>query len=280
MKNVRLVHQNESIDYQKILFERPISRLHTKHIGLVVGKNVNLSKLNKIHRIITDFKYDQHIIADNAIKPLGIPAELFLSMLNKKSVTFQNTDIALDILDNCNYSIVGLGYDGSSKIHLFIEKIIESSNTTLILYPKCVELFKTTPDILATRERDILVCNFDSLNKMIKYLKISSGFNANPSVLNIASALTDISNRLKINIIYYHDNQAIFSEYLRPDIVGVINFDIKLIRQYMNELITIFICLLCDARGEDDDTIKRFLTAGYLLKIYINNYAEFKKQLS
>jgi len=121
MSDIELVHQDDTIDYKKILFERPISRLHVKHIGIVVGKNVNLLKLNKMHKIVADFKYDQHIIADNVTKSLGIPAELFLSPQNKKSVGFQNPDTALDILSNCNYSIVGLGFDGSSKMQLFID---------------------------------------------------------------------------------------------------------------------------------------------------------------
>lgn len=56
MSDIELVHQDDTIDYKKILFERPISRLHVKHIGIVVGKNVNLLKLNKMHKIVADFK--------------------------------------------------------------------------------------------------------------------------------------------------------------------------------------------------------------------------------
>lgn len=280
MSDIELVHQDDTIDYKKILFERPISRLHVKHIGIVVGKNVNLLKLNKMHKIVADFKYDQHIIADNVTKSLGIPAELFLSPQNKKSVGFQNTDTALDILSNCNYSIVGLGFDGSSKMQLFIEKVIESSSTILVLYPKCIELFKTSQDILNNREDDIIFCNFDSLKKMITYLRINENFNANHSVLSIASILAKISGRLKCNIVYYNDSQIIFSSFVDPNLAGIINFDNKYIAQFMNEFIAIFICLLCDSRNQNEDVMVRFLTAGYLLKIYIDSYSEFKLQLS
>lgn len=280
MNDIKLVHQDDKVDYKKILFERPISKLYTKHIGIVVDKDVNLLKLNKLHKIIAEFKYDQHIITDNTTKSLGIPAELFLSPQNKKSIYFQNTDIALDILSNCNYSIVGVGFDGSSKMQLFIEKTIESSNTVLVLYPKCVELFKTSQDILNGREDDVIFCNLNSLKKMIKYLKINDNFSTNYSVLNIASILANISTRLKCNIVYYNDCQILFSSFVDPCLVGIINFDIKFINRFMNEFVAIFVCLLCDSRNEKEDIMVRFLTAGYLLKIYINSYSEFKLQLS
>ena len=280
MNDIKLVHQDDTIDYKTILFERPISRLYAKHIGTVVGKDVNLLNLNKLHRIIADFKYDQHIIADNATKSLGIPAELFLLPQNKKSIAFQNTDTALDVLSNCNYSIVGLGFDGSSKMQLFIEKMIESSNTVLVMYPKCVEIFKTSQDILNDRESDVIFCNLDSLKKMIKYLKMNDNFSTNYSVLNVARILSDISTKLKCNIVYYNDNQILLSNFLEPSLVGIINFDTKYTNRFMNEFVAIFVCLLCDSRNKKEDVVVRFLTAGYLLKIYIDSYSEFKLQLS
>ena len=280
MNDIKLVHQDDTIDYKTILFERPISRLHAKHIGIVVGKDVNLLNLNKLHKVITDFKYDQHIIADNTTKSLGIPAELFLSSQNKKSIAFQNTDTALDILSNCNYSIVGLGFDGSSKMQLFIEKMIEYSNTALVMYPKCIEIFKTSQDILNDREDDVIFCNLDSLKKMIKYLRIDNNFSTNYSVMSIASILADISKRLKCNIVFYNDNQILFSNFIESSLVGIINFDTKYINRFMNEFVAIFVCLLCDSRNKKEDVMVRFLTAGYLLKIYIDSYSEFKLQLS
>jgi len=148
------------------------------------------------------------------------------------------------------------------------------------LYPKCIELFKTSQDILNNREDDIIFCNFDSLKKMITYLRINENFNANHSVLSIASILAKISGRLKCNIVYYNDSQIIFSSFVDPNLAGIINFDNKYIAQFMNEFIAIFICLLCDSRNQNEDVMVRFLTAGYLLKIYIDSYSEFKLQLS
>lgn len=115
---------------------------------------------------------------------------------------------------------------------------------------------------------------------MIKYLRIDNNFSTNYSVLSIASILADISKRLKCNIVFYNDNQILFSNFIESSLVGIINFDTKYINRFMNEFVAIFVCLLCDSRNKKEDVMVRFLTAGYLLKIYIDSYSEFKLQLS
>lgn len=122
MTKVELIHQDDLIDYQKILFERPINRLHAKHIGIIACRNINLSKLSKIHQIINEFRYDMYIVSEPEIKELGVPSDIYLATHNKNSVVYSNSDDAIDILNYCNYSIIGMGFAGNSKMRLLSKK--------------------------------------------------------------------------------------------------------------------------------------------------------------
>ncbi len=279
MYNIKLTIQDDSIDYQKILFERPISRLHTKHIGVIASRNIKISKLNNIYNIVNDFKHQIHVIAEPEIKQLGIPADLYLSSPNKKSVAYSNTDIAIEILNSCNFSILGIGYDQNSKMQLLLEEIFKSAHTSLAIYPKCLDMLKTSMEILQNREGEILLCNTDSITKLIKYLGLDIHINTGLSITKTAEILAVLAHNIRSNIVYFQKDQIIMADYLTPGSIGVINLDHQTATLPSEIFVAIFTSLLCDISDTQSDMMLRFLTSGYLLKKYLFDYNNFKSAL-
>lgn len=275
----KLIHQDDSIDYQKILFERPISRLQAKQIGVIAGRNTNIRELNKIYQIISDFKYNTHIIAEAELKRFGVPADVVLASQNKKSVAYTNTDDAIDVINDCNYSIIGLGFDGNSKMQLMLEKTIGSTLSTLLIYQECFSLFKTSPNILKERIDDILIFDYVGLTKMIKNLNIDVGPASDESILNICSVLTVLAKLQRSHIVYLKNNQIIIVNHRDIESVGIINIDSSVTKKIRDEYIAMFVSLLCYSNKVTDDFLQRSLTAGYLLKQYLSNYNNFKNAL-
>lgn len=279
MTKVELIHQDDTIDYQKILFERPINRLHAKHIGIIACRNISLSKLSKIHQIIGEFRYDMHIVSEPEIKELGVPSDIYLATHNKKSVVYGNSDDAIDILDNCNYSIIGMGFDGNSKMRLLQEKIVDTTKSSLIIYPSCFSMFSTSPNILDEREGDLLISDCGSLVNLIKYLDLNTSVNPNSSILSIVQSLVCLADSQRSHVVYFQKHQIIFVNYLNLERVGVINFDGQPINNLAGEYLAIFISLLCDSAQQSHSIVQRSLTAGYLLKKYLDGYSSFKNAL-
>ncbi|MDQ5943478.1 MAG: hypothetical protein QG675_246 [Patescibacteria group bacterium] len=275
----KLIHQNDSIDYQKILFERPISRLHARQIGVVAGRNTNLRELNKIHQIVGDFKYDICIVAEPELKKFGVPAELLLTTQNKKSIAYSNTDDAIEVVNNCNYSIIGLGFDGNSKMQLMIEKMIGSALSKLLIYQECLALFRTSPDILKDRIDDILIFDSIGMKKLVKHLGIEINTISDTSVLNTCNVLTTIARLQQSHIVYTQNNQIIVVSHRDVESVGVINFDNQFAKNPRDEYVAMFVSLLSDSAQTTDDFLHRALTAGYLLKKYLHSYDNFKDAL-
>ena len=279
MYDIKLTIQDHSIDYQKILFERPISRLHTKHIGVIASRDIKISKLNNIFQIVNDFKPQIPVLAEPEIKQLGIPADLFLSSPNKKSVAYSNSDAAIEILSNCNLSILGIGFDQNSKMQLLFEEIFKSTHSTLVIYPKCLDMLKTSGEIFDNREGDILLCNNDSINKLIKHLGLDMYSHAGSSITKTAEILTVVANKIKGNLVFFQKDQILLSIYNAPGSIGVINLDNKSLSIPSEIFVAIFTSLLCDIPDIQRDIMLRFLTTGYLLKKYLNDYSNFKNAL-
>ncbi len=280
MNKFKLIHQDNSIDYQKILFERPIRKINTRKIGLVLGRNASLSKVNELYDIVLDFKHDIVLVCEPELRVNQLPADVFLESNTKKDIVYTNTDTAIQAIDNCNFSIVGIGFDKNSKMQLFIEKLIKSSAENLIFYPNCIDLFKTNLNTIGNRKADIYICNQNSLKKLISYHDVDTTYNNQASILNIVDNLIDVARKLKINLIYFNKQQYIFVSYLGLDSIGVINFDDIYCEAHIHQYVAILISLLCDTQDYSKDIIQRSLTAGYLLKKYLSNKDEYKSKIN
>lgn len=267
---IDLIHQDESIDYQKILFERPINRLHGGHIAIIASRKIDLSKLNKIHSIVAKFNNYIHIISEPQLKDLGIPSELLLTEKNTKSITYSNVDECIELLDECNYTFLGLGFDGASKTQLLFEQIINTSKTSLVLYPSCLTLFDSSPDILKNRKGDFLIFSSSSLVKYLKYFKFDLGVKPGSSIFNTTYIMQQIAKTQNVNMVFFDQSQVILVSCYDTTRAGVINFDNQNVQTKVSEFLSIFMNLLCDKPDISDSIIERFLTAGYLMKKYID----------
>src|SRR5689334_14085333 len=120
MEEFQLIHDDSNKIIQKILFERPISRLNARKIGLLAGRHAPLKKIHDIHGIVLALNHNITIVAESELKAAGVPAELYLAAGTKPALPFTNTDEALTVLQDCSYVVVGMDIEISSRLQLFL----------------------------------------------------------------------------------------------------------------------------------------------------------------
>ncbi len=266
MEDVKLIREEENDFYQKILFERPISRLQARKIGVLAGKHAQLKRINDIYQIVLAMNHDIIFVAEEELKSAGVPADIFLYGGKKGTLPFENTDEAIHTLQDCSYIAVGMDIEISSRLQIFLEKLVNSRQAPIVFTSESVNLFKITPSLALKRKGDIFICNTKKLVELANYLHLPVNFTSNAGIYNKINLLKQLAEFLQANIICIENYQVISCSYTSLHQAGIINLnnsdDISIDYLY----IPILLSLLCDVTNPEFDMLKRILTAGYLLR--------------
>jgi len=279
MEAINIVRDDNTQVYKKILFERPISRVHARKIGLLAGKHASLKKVNDAYQIIGALNHDLTIVAEEELKEHNVPAEVYLHGSKKASQPYVNSDEALHSLENCNYVVAGMDIEISSRLQIFLEKFILSRNAPIIFSTDSIALFKISPELLNNRRGDIFVCNTKSLIDLARYIEVTVEFKAQDGILNKLNLLQRLSQKLQAHIICIEDYQILSSSYTDIDKAGVVNAKNPQNLSIDYLYIPILTSLLCDVPNPEIDILDRILTAGYLLRTSLTGENEFVQNL-
>lgn len=266
MEGIKLLRDEESAKIKKILFERPISRLNSRSIGILAGRHAALKNINDMHAIISSLNHSQVIVAENDLKQHGVPAELYLQTAKKTSQYYENTDEAIETLNNCNFVVVGLDIEINSRLQIFLEKLISARPSPIIFTSESIGLFKISPQLIDNRAGDIIVANTKSLIELCNYLSIPINFKPEAGMYNKLGMMFDICKHTKSSVVCVEDYQILATDYKNSNQAVVINItnneNIKIDYYYTAVLAS----LLCDRADSQVDIIDRLLTAGYLVR--------------
>lgn len=279
MEDINLLRDDENSIYQKILFERPISRLQARRIGLLAGRHAQLKKINDIHQIILTMNHDVAIVAELDLKKIGVPAEIYLQPSKKITEPFSNSDEAIQLLLDCSYIVVGMDIEISSRLQIFLEKCINTRNSPIVFTSESIGLFKTSPNLTQNRKGDLYICSTKYLIELANYLDLTINFQPNAGIYNKIGLLKMLAEHLQAHIICVENYQVLSCSYTDTTKATVTNTknssDIP-IDYYFT---AILLSLLCDVPNPESDIIQRILTAGYLLRNSLLTQKEFLKNL-
>lgn len=266
MEDVNLVHDKESDIYQKILFERPISRLQSRSIGLLAGKHTRLKKINDIHEIILAMNHNTVIIAESELKTAGVPAEVYLEPGKKISNPYANSDEAIEALQDCSYVTVGMDIEIGSRLQIFLEKLISTRQAPIVFTSESISLFKISPHLVSNRKDDMYICNTKSLIQLADYLGVVVTFKPNAGIYNKIGLLKILAQHLQAHIVCIENYQILSCSYTDTTKATITNIhnnaDISLDYYFL----AILLSLLCDVSNPNTDILDRVLTSGYLLR--------------
>ncbi len=279
MEDVTLIRDEKNSIYQKILFERPISRLQARKIGLLAGKHARLKKINDMHQIILAMKHDVAIVAESDLKSVGVPAQVYLENGKKISDPFNNSDEAISVLADCNYIVVGMDIEISSRLQIFLEKCIHSRQAPILFTSESIGQFKVSPHIVKDRMGDIYACSTKRLIELANYLDLPVVFSPNAGIYNKIDILKKLAKHLRAHIVCIEDYQILGCSYTNLNKATVTNI-INTKQHSLDYLfIAILLSLFSDAVNPNIDITARMLTAGYLLRKSLNSKDSFISNL-
>lgn len=247
--------------YQEIFFDRPVSSLRKRNICILVGSNTSIFEVQQAYQVIQAMNHNPVLIADDRLRNIGLPADLYLSTKNK--MHYENTDEAIELIEGCYGIVAGLGIELNSSMQLFLEKVLTSYQGLVLLTESTFRF----PGLEKLLRHNILLAGSTK-----KLLSLSSNQNrvSNSGLLRKIELLSSISLKYHSGIICQETNQILAIEVENAR-TGVMNSTDKI--DY-SAYLSILVSLLSD-RNEplDGGWSKYALAAGYL---YINYFQKEK----
>lgn len=265
-EGINLLRPDETGQIKKILFERPISRLNSRTIGILAGKHAALKTINDIHQIISVLNHNLVIVAETELAEHSVPAQLFLRADSKRATMYENTDEGINIFSDCSFVVVGLDIEICSRLQIFLEKLIASRSAPIIFTSESVGLFKISPHLAQKRKGDVFICNTKSLTTLANYLSLGVNFKSGAGVFNKLNLMTELSNYLSANIACVEDYQILAVSYTDKNKAAIINLNNEKSKKLDSYYISVLASLLCDTPNPQKDMLDRLLTSGYLIR--------------
>lgn len=274
---LRVEENDESI--KKVLFNRPISSLHTRRIGILAGRHASLKKINDLFEIISLFGHEPVLVAELELKDTNVPAHVFLEPGKKTSQSYANTDEALEIFADCSYVMVGMDIEISSRLQIFLEHLVSCRNAPVIFTSPSIGLFKVNPKLVIDRTNDIYALDTKSFVELAGALHQPTKFKPNAGIFNKLGLMRDLSLLLNADMLCLENYQILNLNYNNLEKAPVISIpnpdDIEISYLY----IAILTSLLCDVSNPENDIDERIITAGYLLKAGLVDIKNFVRLL-
>lgn len=254
---------------ESIFFDRPVSPLRRHSVAILVGRHSSLYEIERLYEIVRAMNYYPVLIADSQLKPLNIPAEIYLTT-DKKKYLYQNTAEAMAIIASCHSVIAGVGLELNSAMQVFLDKILRSFTGIKILTRSSL----TLPNIRELIDhRTLMIASSDELIG-------TSGLSKLPKtagLLQKINTLYSIYSESQPLVVCIDASQAIGFDFLENR-VGVVNIDTKIDPVVFMVLLS---CLVMDPGQLSSSRRLDYLFAtGYLYKnIYLlsSNPAEALK---
>lgn len=244
--------------YESIFFNRPIGPLHRKNIGILVGKHTQLHQVEQAYSTVLALSHYPVIIAEDSLKEFNIPADVFLS--SKDKLHYDNTDEALNRLQDCHMIIAGIGLELTAAMQLFLERVLQTCRKPIVL-TESVFTFPTLRDYLG--EHTLLFGSTKALLRLAD-MRISS----ESGLARKIELLQTLNNATLTQLICLEPHQMLGLDAYNNERVGVVNS-----KFFINKstFLPLFASLSAD-RSEPfaEGWLEYFLAAGYLYKKYLS----------
>ncbi len=280
MKDLNIIRDDtQQATINRVIFERPISRLHARKIGLLAGRHARLKVVSDVYQAITALNHDTVLVAEEALKEHTLPADIFLQTNKNISDGFANTDEAFELLSECEYIVVGMDLEIGAQFQLFLEKLIAYRSAPIVFTNESIDIGKTTPELFTDRFEDVYICNTQHLLALARYIKLPFVLEPNAGVLNKLNLLEKISQHLHATVVCIEDYQILATTYTSPQKAVVSNLQNTGHLRIDLLFTAILTSLLSDTHGPKNDILDRVVTASYLLRSILSSNLKLPQSL-
>lgn len=245
----------DSSKYQSVFFERPVSGLRKRNIAILAGRNSSLFEVQQAYMIINAMNHNPVLIADDHLRDVGLPADIYLSTKNK--MHYDNSEEALSIISDCHALIAGVGLELNSSMQLLLERVLGS-------YQRLVVLTESTfkfPGLEKMLGRNVILAG--STKKLLSFGQKYRLHAGTTGLLLKAELLSRQSAKLDVNVLCIEDHQIL--AVLSTDTVAVVINSIDRIDS--SGFLSILISLLSDRSAPLENGWNKYVfAAGDLYK--------------
>lgn len=259
MGEITFLRSDEKKQIEKILFERPISSLWKKNIGLLVGKNAKLKSVNDAYNIVSSLKHSPILVAEKNESDFEskFPTTLWLK---KNKHRFENTDEAIRIFSECQIVIAGFELTMNPVMQLLLEKLLSSRNSSMLFSDEVAVMFKNSLSFFKNRHGDIYVLTVRSVKILAQQLSLN--INNTQNIMYLSKLLCEISEKLNCTIVCYSQSQIIGADKDQPNKICVYNLVSNKLQG--DHLCATLACLIAEVRTFGN-VLELILACGFLL---------------
>ncbi len=267
MTALSIVRETSSDQYEKILFERPISSLQSRKIAILVGEHAQIKYINDIYQIILALKHQPIIIAERTTSSTLVPVDTYMEKSRLKSKPlYSNADEVISSVNNCSYAVVGVDFEINSTLQLFLEKLIVSRPSPILFNDESMVISRVSPDIFLHRVGDTYICSIVSLSKFANNLGVANKVTESSGVLQKLQFMSELSSITNANIVVLADRQILATSSKQTNQGYISNFNIRKKTDLRGVVTAILVSLLTDSSSTQDDFLMRVATTSYLLR--------------
>lgn len=255
-----------------ILFDRPINKLYQQNIVLCFEHRGFIKQISDIFQVIKVLNHNPVVVTEK-INFLKNFISDFTLLPERNSKSFSNADLAIELINNCRYCIIG-SQDLSSRWEIFYEKVIQSSQPAIVFTTKTYQLAEYFVTNNVKRKGDIFVFKFAD------FLNISSKLYNSPikkqhfySVHQKLELLNNISRELSVSCFSIDEKQLLVTSYLSPNKALIANYKKTEKNKFDLDFIGLIISFLADA----NITEKKFLDI-CVAAIQVYKYTKLKSE--
>ncbi len=267
MTKLSVVRETSSDQYEKILFERPISALQSRKIAILIGEHAQIKHINDIYQIIVALKHQPIIIAERTASNTLVPVDTYMEKSRLRSnPLYSNADEIVSNVNNCSYAVVGIDFEINSSLQLFLEKLIASRPSPILFNDESMVMSRVSPNIFKHRVGDAFICSINSLSKFANNLKVLNKVSESDGVLQKLQFMSEVSSLINANIVVLGDRQILATSYKQSNQGFVSNFNFEKKINLSGVVTAILVSLLTDSSSTQDDFLMRVATTCYLLR--------------
>ena len=249
--------RSSEADFDEILFNRPVSNLSRRKIGILACRHASLRSISATYSVLIALGHNVLLVADIVHQNNQLPADVWLTSNNKRN--YQNSDVAIEALMDCNVIINLVEGELNSTMELFTARLFESYGGVYVSdYPK---IFKNH----SYEGKKII---FSSLQKIADAKHITTKL---AGITQVSKLLSQVSGELSASIVATNHNQLIALESSSAGTACIVNAknNISIV-----DFMAIFVGLLADSSDTKAELwLKYCQAAGFL---YRNHYSESK----
>jgi len=266
MEETKLLRDIDEQTFSRLLFERPISQLHMRKVGILAGQHAGLKKVSDCYQIINILHHQAVLIAQANHKSHTLPADVFLEPTKNTQQVFANTDLALESLSECGYVVLGMDLEINSIWQLFLERLLSSRTAPIVFTNESIRLAKTSANAFLERTGDVYICDTKKILELIKYLGLTHNLLSNSGVLTKANTLKVLAQHLSAVIVCVEPTQIVAVDHNDLDTVVVMNIQNEQRLSIDSYFIALFVSLLSDVTAQNQNVVQRVALSVKLLQ--------------